>query len=207
MMNAATFRPARRHSGAAPTGRRQKGIVLFIALIILVAMSLSGIALIRQTTADVVVAGNLAFKESATYATDRALSAAEKWLSSQANGVVLQNDNLPLGYYSSWAFNLNTQAWDDAHSVLVGGLTDDGYGNEIRYVIHRLCPDAGFSLDGQTTSACTTLSTLDNATGNTQGGPSYGGTPPQGASRPYYRVTVRVVGPRHSLSYAQAIIR
>ena len=45
--------------------KSQKGVVLFFALIALVAMSLAAAALVRSVDSGVLVAGNLAFKQSA----------------------------------------------------------------------------------------------------------------------------------------------
>jgi Tfp pilus assembly protein PilX len=51
---------------ARPVPRRQRGAILFIALIVLVAMSLAGIALMRSVDTNVLIAGNLAFRQSAS---------------------------------------------------------------------------------------------------------------------------------------------
>jgi type IV pilus assembly protein PilX len=45
---------------ARPMLRRERGAILFIALIVLVAMSLAGIALMRSVDTNVLIAGNLA---------------------------------------------------------------------------------------------------------------------------------------------------
>lgn len=50
--------------------RAQQGVVLFVALIILVAMTLAGIALMRSVDTNVLIAGNLAFRQGATMAGD-----------------------------------------------------------------------------------------------------------------------------------------
>src|SRR4051794_33864237 len=50
--------------------RRQQGVVLLIALIVLVAMTLAGIGLVRSVDTGNMVAGNLAFKQGATLAGD-----------------------------------------------------------------------------------------------------------------------------------------
>ena len=44
--------------------RAQQGVILFIALIVLVAMSLAGIALMRSVDTNVLIAGNLAFRQA-----------------------------------------------------------------------------------------------------------------------------------------------
>jgi Tfp pilus assembly protein PilX len=49
---------------------RQRGAILFIALIVLVAMTLAGIALMRSVDTNVLIAGNLAFRQGATAAGD-----------------------------------------------------------------------------------------------------------------------------------------
>src|SRR5436190_21411231 len=54
----------------------QRGIVLFIALLVMVALSLAGIALLRSADTATTVAGNLAFKQSAAAAVDRSIEQA-----------------------------------------------------------------------------------------------------------------------------------
>ena len=44
--------------------RRQRGVVLFIALIAMVVLSLAGVALIRSVDTTGSVAGNIAFREA-----------------------------------------------------------------------------------------------------------------------------------------------
>ncbi len=46
------------------TLRRQRGVVLFIALIVMVAMSLAAIALIRSVDTTNILIGNLAFRQA-----------------------------------------------------------------------------------------------------------------------------------------------
>ena len=50
--------------------RREQGVVLFIALIVLVAMSLAGIALMRSVDTGILIAGNLGFRQNATHVGD-----------------------------------------------------------------------------------------------------------------------------------------
>ena len=50
--------------------------MLFIALIVMVALTLAGIALLRSTDTAGIIAGNLAFKQAAAAAVDRSLEAA-----------------------------------------------------------------------------------------------------------------------------------
>ena len=61
----ALHRPVPAASAGAPPRSAQKGVVLFISLIVLVAMTLAGIAMFRQVGTGVVIAGNLAFRDNA----------------------------------------------------------------------------------------------------------------------------------------------
>jgi hypothetical protein len=54
----------------------ERGVVMFIALLVMVALSLAGIALIRSSDTATVVAGNLAFKQAAASAVDRSIEQA-----------------------------------------------------------------------------------------------------------------------------------
>ena len=54
--------------------------MLFIALLVMVALSLAGIALIRSADTATIVAGNLAFKQAAEYTVDRSIEQAIKAL-------------------------------------------------------------------------------------------------------------------------------
>ncbi len=182
--------------------RRQQGVVLFIALIVLVAMTLAGIAMFRQVGAGVIIAGNLAFKQNATSVADLGVEAARTWLTGQgATG--LQIDQATSGYYSSWAstFNPTTLAWGDSNSKLV--TSDDGYGNSVRYIVHRLCRNAGLSVNDPLQS-CVTVGS--SSSGGSLGTPSYGVMSLSNTTAPYFRVTAQVTGPRNTVSYVQTIL-
>jgi len=58
----------------------QQGVVLFVALIVLIIMTLAGLALLRQMGAGTSIAGNIAFKENATSVADRGTEVARKWI-------------------------------------------------------------------------------------------------------------------------------
>ena len=71
--------------------RRQHGVVLFVALIVLIIMTLAGLALLRQMGVGTSIAGNVAFKENATSVADRGTEAARAWLI--ANLGIIANDS------------------------------------------------------------------------------------------------------------------
>ncbi|MBK7423656.1 MAG: hypothetical protein IPJ48_11460 [Propionivibrio sp.] len=64
---------------------RQGGVVLMIALIILVALTIGGIALVRSVSTTSIIAGNLAFQQAATIL----VTPARKPRSVRSNSVIL----------------------------------------------------------------------------------------------------------------------
>src|SRR5471032_2281193 len=79
--------------------RRQRGVVLLIALIVLVAMTLAGIGMMRSIDAGTLVAGNIGFREAAVATADTGVESARTWLMANMNS--LNADNPAMGYYST----------------------------------------------------------------------------------------------------------
>jgi Tfp pilus assembly protein PilX len=214
----ATVQILRQHGGISlghiQEPRNQGGVVLVIALIMLVAMTLAGIALVRSVDTSTMIAGNLAFKQSATYSGDRGVEYAITWLTDNSGS--LQNDSPANGYYASsqdtldLTGNKTPSAADDLDWSSGGGVvkiltTPDAAGNTVAYIINRMCNTAG-PLNGAT---CATEQ--DTQAGGSLGGMRQMMTYQPGAwstvaNRGYYRITVRVAGPRNNVSYVQAII-
>lgn len=65
--------------------RNQRGVVLLITLIILVAMTLAGIGMMRSVDTGSMIAGNLAFRQATVHASDSGTSAGFNALMSVAN--------------------------------------------------------------------------------------------------------------------------
>jgi type IV pilus assembly protein PilX len=61
---------------SSPHRNTQKGVVLFVALVVLVAMSLAGISMMRTADTNTQIAGNLAFRQSALQAAEAAFEQA-----------------------------------------------------------------------------------------------------------------------------------
>jgi type IV pilus assembly protein PilX len=179
--------------------KKQQGLVLFIALVVLVAMTLAGIALLRQAGAGLGIIGNLAFKENATTAADLGIEAARAWLTEPTNLNLLINDNASSGYYSNWdpTFNPLTFNWTNSTSA---AAINDGAGNDVRYVIHRLCSNANAPLLA-INQKCVTVN-VEGSDGTKVGGKASFTDNLQ----PYYRLTARAAGPRNTLSYVQVLM-
>ena len=176
---------------------RERGTIIFIALIVLVAMSLAGIALMRSVDTANLIAGNLAFKNAATSAGDAGIEAARSWLMTQTAGNL--KADAASGYFANWQenFDAKTFPWL-AQGINVGS---DPLGNTIYYVIHRMCRESNKSIDE---TDCTKVTSV--SVGSTKGGGAYGITPLSGSSLVYYRITSRVEGPKKTVSYVQAFI-
>jgi len=187
---------------------RQRGTVLFIALIVLVAMTLAGIAIMRSVDTATLIAGNLAFKQSTIQSSDNGVEQAYQWLI--ANRAVLANTNLGTGYYSSRPGA--EPDWNDpltwASAISLGA---DAAGNTTSYLIHRLCncPDTPYNGTCATgtaqqcalTSASTTPPPPGQGDSFAVGAPGYLEDP-----KVFYRITVRTQGPRNTTSYVQTMV-
>lgn len=82
-----------------PSPRSQEGLALFVALIVLVAMSIAGVALIRSVDTGTLIARNLAFQQSATLSGDQGIETARTWLLNNSSS--LTGDRPGNGYYAT----------------------------------------------------------------------------------------------------------
>lgn len=199
------------HPGSGRSGlpmRRQKGVVLMIALIMLVAMTLAGLALVRSVDTTNIIAGNLAFQQAATNSGDTGTEAAVAWLQANNSGTTLQTDILASGYAAARTDPAAGQSWDAFWTnVLVPAgqvvtLPQDAVtGNTVAYTIQRLCIQSGASSVPAT--GCAVLQTTGTSAGSSKGA---GVIALQYSSQVYYRITSRIAGPRNSVSYIQSIV-
>lgn len=198
---------------------KQRGVVLFFALIALVAMSLAAVALIRSVDTSTLIAGNLAFKQAATTSSDAGSEAAINQLTTlqAANNALnvltnaahpFNNDNAAAGYYSSAnpALNLTDGTgiqWNNNDSALVG---TDNSGNTMRYVIQRMCRNANQPIQ---TADCLFSGAVVDTNGQNIPLPQdicTGAGCPAAGQAPLIRITIRTNGPRNTVSYIQAFV-
>ena len=189
--------------------RMQSGIVLIVALIVLIAMTIAAIALIRSTDLTNIIAGNLAFKQGATHAGDTGVEAAFAFLDNNNVGTFLHNDRPDQGYSANGNDPTRSpvagQTWEtfwqtlaDANRIVT--LPTDAAGNTVSYIIDRLCALPGDPASGASCTASTVAST--SSPSGEEGGEK-GITAP---SATYYRITVRIAGPRNTVSFVQSIV-
>ncbi len=185
---------------------RQQGVVLIIAIIVLVAMSLAAIALMRSVDTNTVIAGNLAFQQSATHSGDTGIEAAVAWLTLNKDTPLLDADSS--GYRANGSDAAHSpiagQSWSDYWArTLVNRppvtLPTDSAGNTVSYVIDRLCNFAG-SKTG--TASCIASPVVTSASGNAE---ESGEVQLHAPSVVYFRITVRIAGPRNTVSFIQSV--
>jgi type IV pilus assembly protein PilX len=191
--------------------RRQRGAILFVALVVLVAMSLAGIALMRSVDTNVLIAGNLAFRQGATAAGDYGVEEARKWIGANSTLLNFDQPNGQTYYWANWQQNLDLVGNNpglpdyDWTSNAAKDLGADLAGNRVQYVIHRLCDVAGAPIPPvQCVKSSLSVSSA-GAGGSNQVQPVGGGNVTL-ATVVLYRVTVRVTGPRNTVSFVQAVL-
>ncbi|WP_295447614.1 hypothetical protein [uncultured Thiodictyon sp.] len=212
-------------TGALGPAGKQRGVVLAVTMIVLVTMMLASAALIRSVDTAGVISGNLAFKQSAPHSADVGIEAAIGWLETN-NGATLYNDDRANGYFATrqdpdpattppqtWdAFWVNVLVGRAVAATDAGGNHTDAAGNQVSYVIHRLCngsgnPGLAIQPNGLPPPQCSLPppSATSTCTGNSMGANT---STPLTCNRNlyYYRITARTDGPRNTVSYVQVTV-
>lgn len=201
----------------------QRGVVLFLTLIALVIMSLAAMALVRSVDTSTMVAGNLAFKHSATMGADTGVELAIDWIKNVQAANVAKNvledathpfniDDKASGYYSSYDPTLklmddsaaNHISWTPGVDCASAGT--DSAGNTILYIVQRMCKFPNKMMKeseclyvGEPTKDGTRAVLLPSEVCNGPGCPFDGETP-------LYAITVKVSGAHSAISYVQNFV-
>jgi len=196
----------------------QRGVVLFIALIVMVVMSLAAIGLMRSVDTTTAVIGNLAFRQASILPANFAIEDAAAGLFSDTTGTSARITDVRVNNAGQNYYATHNQGWDDQYGVPTPLQTKpastfprrqlDGAGNTITYVIERMCnaaaphPDAP---DDSSTRSWCDMAPPKQPPGATINDPSAG----LDFRQVFYRVTVRVDGPSgtNTVSFAQAMLR
>jgi Tfp pilus assembly protein PilX len=184
--------------------RTQRGVVLFLALIMIVVLMLAGLALVRSVSTTNVIAGNLAFKQAATNSADTGIEAAIAWLEANNNATTLgANQTGAVKYLAARQDPAAGQSWDafwnSLPATVVNTMAADASDNTVSYVIHRLCNATGPS----STAGCSAPPNFSSSEGSSRGA---GVVALKSDPQVYYRITARVAGPRGTVSYVQAVV-
>jgi type IV pilus assembly protein PilX len=248
----ATLQARRRHGSG-----RQSGFMLVIALIIMIIMTLSSIAMVISLRGGISASANIAFRQAATRSADVAVDSAYQWVRTQmTSSTTALNDGLApadvaeatvtaaettvtatrVRYYATMngansgckkdgvadAFTPTSYRFSE---TINGGdgfpcatrVSGNPAGYTIYYVIHRMantseaaCIAAGGSAG---CGSCPTAGCLQPAiTGSSSPtGMSQSATGPiftvnSSNAAVYYRITVKVAGPRQNNRYIQGFI-
>jgi len=184
----------------------QRGIVLVFALITLVILLIGAVAISRSLTNSQFTLGNIGFKRDLTNQGERAIQLAMDAvrgggaLASEAT----RNTDLPAANYRATMLPTNAQgiplalldsAAFDAMATAANDIdVGNGTGITIRYVIDRMALAQG---------ACTS-SNCTMANEPVYGGPKLNPPPPPPPEQPIFRLTLRVTGPRNTVSFFQS---
>ena len=187
---------------AGKSAAAQRGAVLMVVLVAMVAMMVSVIALSRSMDTHHLVAGNLAFRNSALHSSDAGVQTAVQWIESTVGTSRLNTTNVEDGYYAVVA----EPDWDDetfwARCADCTVNAADGAGNRVQWVVHRMC-----SAQGNVNAANNSCSALTAAPVAANGGSfAADATNFEGVAQNYYRISVRVVGPRNTSTLVQTFV-
>ena len=208
----------------AVTQRSQRGMVMMVALIILIVMTLGGLAVMRSMDTSNLIAGNMAFQQAATHSADSGVETAIAWLETRkiAASTGLDNSITAVGYTASTNNITANQTgeifWNSLSRSgvcflpMAGGACSaapgvaNGAGNIISFMIQRLCNGTGPAAG----NGCAVVPGVANAASDNSGESLEAGgeiLSQVGISTAvYYRITVRVSGPRNSISFVQSIV-
>jgi Tfp pilus assembly protein PilX len=204
-----------RSASVAIGPRREEGVVLLISLIVLVAMTLAALGMMRSLDTGTIVAGNIGYREAAVASADSGIEAARAWL--LANKTSLNADNPSAGYFSTRqdSLDMTGNVTEGGHDGVNWGGSDpsqtvsafsvpgpDASGNNVFYLIHRLCAVPGTINAGPQSCAFAT----SMGSGSTQASPDYSSYGLITTNQVYYRITVRVNGAKNTVAYVQAMV-
>lgn len=198
-------------SGTPNTMRRgkERGVVLIVTLIMLVAMTLAGIALIRSVHTTTLISGNLALQQSALASGTAGTEAAVTWLTTlaQSSGTALDANILSQGYSAQRRIPPANTSWDAywTSTLATQGvvtLPTDTAGNTVQYVIDRMCSGAG-PVTEVSTAGCATSVVVPPLTTSSRGANASNA---RLSSYVFYRIIARIQGPRSTASFIETIV-
>jgi type IV pilus assembly protein PilX len=201
---------------------RERGVVIVIALIVLAAMMLAGVALVRSMDTGNQISGNFAFRQAAVQATDAGIEGAftdlTKLIITDKNG----DTTTQSWYYPKITTLMGTAESKDADFFDTVKVENSKYksltaksvsGNDVSYLVERLCtatiaggtPEA--DADGDTIvsdqeimNACAHESSREGCSYSTEAD-----CKPRLKSI-FFKATVKVGGPRNTSSLAQSTL-
>jgi len=199
----------------------QRGVVLFITLVVLVALALGALAMFRGSLGASMVATNVVYRQAALNLADNGVQLATAAIAAKAAAGQINADDNVNGYFSAIPANEPTSYSDAAiwscgadavcptaaqvcssNSACINEVTK-GQGLTVYYKVHRMCtvPNAAYN-------AANNRCALTVKTGGTSPGGSLGIGATQFTGNPtlYFRITTRVDGPRNTRMVTQTVV-
>jgi type IV pilus assembly protein PilX len=185
---------SRRRSGHP----NQRGIIVLIALIAMLALAYAGTALMRSVDATTAVTGNIGLSQGAVLAADTAVEHAVAALFERHLISDPAADDETQSYYASRQPQENSRGIPFRLQQLANyandaRIVDAGAGNVVRYLIERMCTGEGPA----TRETCLLTPAIDAPAPGTI-------TAPEPPAVPLFRQTIRVDGPAGAIVFVQA---
>jgi Tfp pilus assembly protein PilX len=203
---------------AFPARPRQHGVVLVFALIALVIMLIGAVAITRSINSAQFNVGNIGFKRDLTNQSERAVQTAMAAVggSGLLASPVTRLTNLKSANYSATRLATNPQGiptalLSDTEFANVGQASNDiAVGDlnvTLRYVVDRLATSTGACSPSTCIVANQTVfggSSSEWINSQSNSGAANNANPSAVPQQPIYRLTVRLTGPRNTLSFFQS---
>lgn len=209
-----------------PMRRLQRGVSLLFALMAMVVLGFAAVALTRSVDTGALIMGNLSFKQDTLQSSNSGAEQAIGWLQTNINNTLLNADSAANGYYAAMPSRLDATGnktsstdkwtlinWDGScQGVPAANVTDCSMvpatgtnvnGNQVQYVIVRLCNSPGTATSG---NVCLRPSSTSSSSSSERGELKPGGKITSAATSPYYQVLVRIIGPRNTVSYTETMV-
>lgn len=188
---------AMRHMSGAGSYKHERGLVLMIALIVLIAMSLAAVALVRSVDTANAITGNLSFRGGAVQESDQGVEAARVAVTALAAAGTDTANSVTDNYYATVQANTDTTLVALFATRPLTPLAQNARtGNTVNYIVERMCSTVGTA----TIDNCTMFIPPGRKDQKVKPGEGTGGS-----ATPYYRVTVLVTGPRNTRSITQTL--
>lgn len=174
----------------------QRGVALPVMLIMMLVMLITSVYLLRSSNSATLAASNLAYDATLSRAVDLGLHTGFRWLqeTSQGDRELLLAHQAANGYRATLGAALTPR---DAGFWTGSRQFNDGQGNRIEYVIHRLCDRAGLYSNNENACVQTAANTVRMGT-SVAIGESLASDAPAYATSPqlHYVITARLDGVR-----------
>jgi type IV pilus assembly protein PilX len=189
-------KPSRCHTGA----QRQRGAVLVVAMIVLVALGLASLALLRSVDILGLISGNLSLQRSALSATDVGVNAGSANLAGLVSRLASSNESC----YSAQMLPSDGRGIPNVLKNDSAFAADGDYenctvstdtGETAYYIVDRQCANEAQIASLKTCNLAVVVPAGSDVRGS--------GSP---RVRPTYRVTVRVDSVKNTQSYSQVIL-